>query len=187
MRRSLHCIAGSSPMSWSRSPCSRAGDALGMRQGLAWPSIVSAVVLLGLNAFGAAYLLFAVHAGFADGLATTLRAAVFAYVLAAFMDWVLPACSASDWAKNAHLAMRSLRNTADAQRGPPALQPKADYVLVGSLQARCDRSGTPESLVDNTYALAAMRARRRRSRRGPSCAAWQKPSAPLSSFKAAPT
>ena len=123
---------------------------LGMRQGRRGLRIVSAVALLGLNAFGAAYLLFAVHAGFADGLATTLRAAVFAYVLAAFMGLGLAGMQRLGLGRRTLTCYAIFCGILLALSAGLLLQPKADYVLVGSLQGRVAIVlGTPESLVDS--------------------------------------
>jgi len=107
------------------------------------------VGLFASNTILLAYLLLAAHLGFAAGLFTTLRAGIFAYLLACVLGLL--------WASL--MRMKSKRRTtlryaiacAAMLAGAIALfsQPHATYVLVGTL----DKSvaivkGTPKQLVD---------------------------------------
>lgn len=111
-----------------------------------WISRVAFVLNGGLLA----YLLLGAHLGFASGLFTTLRAGIFAYLLATVLGLV--------WAGMLRITLkpRSILLTASLCAGAIAmaavlfLQPHTTFVLAGSL----DKSvaivkGTPKSLVDS--------------------------------------
>ncbi len=105
--------------------------------------------LILLNGAGLIYLILAAHIGFASGLFTTLRAGIFAYLLAAFLGLI--------WAGLLHLTPK--RNTiriwaavcvaAFVASGAFWVQPHTTFVLAGSLDKRVAIvKGTPKSLVD---------------------------------------
>jgi len=105
--------------------------------------------LLLLNGAGLAYLILAAHIGFAAGLFTTLRAGIFAYILACVLGLV--------WAGLLHVApaRNTTRNWAIAcaacflVSAVLWVQPHSSYVLVGSLDKRVAIvKGTPKALVD---------------------------------------
>jgi len=102
-----------------------------------------------LNGAGLVYLILGAHIGFAAGLFTTLRAGIFAYILACCLGLV--------WAGLLHVSpsRRTTRKWAIACVACFAfsavlwVQPHSSYVLVGSLDKRVAIiKGTPKALVD---------------------------------------
>ncbi|MCB2109429.1 MAG: amino acid ABC transporter permease [Defluviimonas sp.] len=102
-----------------------------------------------LNGALLAYLLLAAHLGFAAGLFTTLRAGIFAYMLAAVLGLI--------WAGLLHVPLhaKTIRRwaivcaLAFAGGTVLSLQAHTTYVLIGSLDKRVAIvKGTPKALVD---------------------------------------
>ncbi|MEZ5913110.1 MAG: amino acid ABC transporter permease [Paracoccaceae bacterium] len=104
---------------------------------------------IAINGAGLAYVLLAAHLGFASGLFTTLRAGIFAYILAALLGlfWA----GLLFLAPSRHTTRRWAIACVLAFLGSGALwmQPHDSYVLVGSLDKRVAIiKGTPKALVD---------------------------------------
>ncbi len=102
-----------------------------------------------LNGFGLAYIVLFAYLGFAAGVATTLRAAILAYLLALVLglSWI------------GLLQLRVVRRTYPLFGGLIAVflalalwqvsQPKQGFALVGDLSAKIAVSpGTPQGLID---------------------------------------
>ena len=116
---------------------------------LALPRRGSIWVLGLLNGLGLAYLVLLAHLGFAAGVATTLRAAILAYMLALVLglSWI------------GLLQVRVVRRTFPLFGGLIAvflmlafwqfMQPKQAFALVGDLSAKIAVTpGTPQGLID---------------------------------------
>jgi len=109
------------------------------------------VVLAFLLISGASlfYILFVAHWGFAAGVAITFRAAIFAYLLAAFLGLVwtgLQTLRPGPRTFSVYGAVSALLLAASAFF---FLQPHEDYVLVGSTEARIAIiKGTPQRITD---------------------------------------
>ncbi len=95
------------------------------------------------------YLLFVCHWGFATGIAVTLRATVFAYLLAALLGLIWTGLQ----------TFRASRMTVPVHASASVLliaiavffwaQPRAEYVMVGSTEARIAIvKGTPQAVAD---------------------------------------
>ena len=95
------------------------------------------------------HLVFVSHWGFATGIAVTLRAAVFAYLLAAVlgMTWTgLQSLRSSRHTIPVHGAVSLLMLAAAAMFWA---QPRVEYVMVGSTEARIAIvKGTPQAVAD---------------------------------------
>jgi polar amino acid transport system permease protein len=108
------------------------------------------IIIFVVNGGALLFLLLAAHLGFASGLFTTIRAGIFAYLLAAVLGLI--------WASLLRLTLK--RRTIMAYGIVSAmmlcgsffafLQPKTTYILAGSLEKSVAIiKGTPKSLVDD--------------------------------------
>ncbi|WP_284165895.1 amino acid ABC transporter permease [Frigidibacter sp. SD6-1] len=109
----------------------------------------ASLALLALNVAGLAYLLLAAHLGFASGLFTTLRAGIFAYLLAGSLGLI--------WAGLLFLRPSKMTTRIWGAACAAAILvaailwnlPHERFVLVGSLDKRVAIvKGTPKALVD---------------------------------------
>lgn len=105
-------------------------------------------ILLAVNGAGLAAILFIAPMAFAAGLATTIRAAVAAYVLAALLGLVWVGLLKLDYSRRAHLAFGALTVLLACAAAWFLFQPRDDYALVGSLGGKVGVvSGTPSSMI----------------------------------------
>ena len=109
----------------------------------------SLIALFILNGSGLLFLLLVAHLGFASGLFTSIRAGLFAYLLAAGLGLI--------WASMLRMTLKrhtiAIYATVSCVMLASALafylQPKTTYVLAGSLEnSVAIIKGTPKSLVD---------------------------------------
>ena len=110
------------------------------------PALKALMVLNGLGVF---YLLFVAHAGFAAGLFVTLRATVFAYLAAAALGLTWAGMQSLEVKRRTVPTFIALAAALAAACLYFALQPRATYSLIGSLDGRVAIvKGTPQGLVD---------------------------------------
>ncbi|MGB3313596.1 MAG: amino acid ABC transporter permease, partial [Albidovulum sp.] len=105
--------------------------------------------LLILNGAGLTYLMLAAHIGFASGLFTTLRAGIFAYLLAACLGLIWAGLLFLTPARNTTKVWGAVCAVAFVLAGALWMQPHERFVLAGSLEKRVAIvKGTPKALVD---------------------------------------
>ncbi len=96
-----------------------------------------------------AYVLLAAHAGFASGLFTTLRAGIFAYILAALLGLLWAGLLRVTLKKRTLKIATALSLLCLAASVVMFMQPRTTFVLAGSLDKSVAISrGTPKALVD---------------------------------------
>jgi polar amino acid transport system permease protein len=105
-------------------------------------------ILLALNGIGLVVVLFLAPMAFAAGVATTIRAAVAAYILAALLGLVWVGLLKLDYSRRANLIFVGLTALLACAAAWFLLQPSQDYVLVGSLDGKVAVvSGTPSGTI----------------------------------------
>ncbi|MGN8115700.1 amino acid ABC transporter permease [Labrys sp. 22185] len=125
-------LAGGRPSEERETPLRRAGR---------W--------ILGLvNGVGAVGLFFFAHVAFAAGVATTIRAAVAAYLLAALLGLVWVGLLQLRYSERASLIFVALTLALAVAAGWFLMQPRDSYVLAGTLEGKVAIVGnTPSSLI----------------------------------------
>ncbi|MFC2254635.1 amino acid ABC transporter permease [Labrys portucalensis] len=125
-------LAGGRPSEERETPLRRAGR---------W--------ILGLvNGVGAVGLFFFAHVAFAAGVATTIRAAVAAYLLAALLGLVWVGLLQLRYSERASLIFVALTLALAVAAGWFLMQPRDSYVLAGTLEGKVAVVGnTPSSLI----------------------------------------
>ncbi|MGO4337138.1 amino acid ABC transporter permease [Labrys sp. KB_33_2] len=105
--------------------------------------------ILGLvNGVGAVGLFFFAHVAFAAGVATTIRAAVAAYLLAALLGLVWVGLLQLRYSERASLIFVALTLALAVAAGWFLMQPRDSYVLAGTLEGKVAVVGnTPSSLI----------------------------------------
>jgi polar amino acid transport system permease protein len=105
--------------------------------------------ILGLtNGAGALFVFFFAHIAFAAGVATTIRAALAAYVLAAIMGLIWVGLLQLHYAKRTGLYFATATLVLAIASGWFLLQPRDNYVLTGTLNGKVAIiSNTPSSLI----------------------------------------
>ncbi|WP_426126420.1 amino acid ABC transporter permease [Pararhizobium sp. PWRC1-1] len=105
--------------------------------------------ILGLtNGAGALFVFFFAHIAFAAGVATTIRAALAAYVLAAIMGLIWVGLLQLHYAKRTGLYFATATLLLAIASGWFLLQPRDSYVLTGTLSGKVAIiSNTPSSLI----------------------------------------
>ncbi len=105
--------------------------------------------ILGLtNGAGALFIFFFAHIAFAAGVATTIRAALAAYVLAAIMGLIWVGLLQLHYAKRTGLYFATATLVLAIASGWFLLQPRDSYVLTGTLSGKVAIiSNTPSSLI----------------------------------------
>lgn len=105
--------------------------------------------ILGLaNGVGAVGLFFFAHVAFAAGVATTIRAAVAAYLLAAVLGLVWVGLLQLRYGERASLIFVALTLALAGAAGWFLMQPRDSYVLAGTLEGKVAVIGnTPSSLI----------------------------------------
>ncbi|QEN87650.1 amino acid ABC transporter permease [Labrys sp. KNU-23] len=105
--------------------------------------------ILGLvNGVGAVGLFFFAHVAFAAGVATTIRAAVAAYLLAALLGLVWVGLLQLRYSERASLIFVALTLALAVAAGWFLMQPRDSYVLAGALDGKVAVVGnTPSSLI----------------------------------------
>ncbi len=105
--------------------------------------------ILGLaNGVGAVGLFFFAHVAFAAGVATTIRAAVAAYLLAAVLGLVWVGLLQLRYSERASLIFVALTLALAVAAGWFLMQPRDSYVLAGTLEGKVAVIGnTPSSLI----------------------------------------
>lgn len=105
--------------------------------------------LLLLNGAGLVYLMLVAHIGFASGLFTTLRAGIFAYLLAACLGLIWAGLLFLSPSRNTTKVWGAVCAVAFVLAGILWMQPHESFVLTGTLDKRVAIvKGTPKSLVD---------------------------------------
>ena len=105
--------------------------------------------LLILNGAGLVYLMLVAHIGFASGLFTTLRAGIFAYLLAACLGLIWAGLLFLSPSRNTTKVWGAVCAVAFVLAGILWMQPHESFVLTGTLEKRVAIvKGTPKSLVD---------------------------------------
>lgn len=109
----------------------------------------SITVLLILNGSGLLFLLLVAHLGFASGLFTSIRAGLFAYLLAAILGLIWASMLRMTLKRHTIIIYSSICCVMLAAAVVFYFQPKTTYVLAGSLEKSVAIiKGTPKSLVD---------------------------------------
>ncbi|MBR2691234.1 MAG: amino acid ABC transporter permease [Aquamicrobium sp.] len=104
--------------------------------------------LLALNGIGLVVILFLAPMAFAAGVATTIRAAVAAYILAALLGLVWVGLLKLDYSRRANFVFVALTALFACTAAWFLLQPSVDYVLVGKLDGKVGIvSGTPSGTI----------------------------------------
>lgn len=105
--------------------------------------------ILGLtNGAGALFIFFFAHIAFAAGVATTIRAALAAYVLAAIMGLIWVGLLQLHYAKRTGFYFATATLVLAIASGWFLLQPRDSYVLTGTLSGKVAIiSNTPSSLI----------------------------------------
>ncbi len=125
-----------------------AGRELGRRGGI--PAVFKAGALFGglTNGLLLVFLLLFAHVAFAAGIATTLRAAILAYGLAAVLGLVWVALLQLGYSRRTAFASLAVTAALGAVAAFNLLQPPAPYVLAGTLEGKIGIvRGTPTALV----------------------------------------
>lgn len=105
-------------------------------------------ILLAVNGIGLVIILFIAPMAFAAGVATTIRAATAAYILAAVLGLVWVGLLKLDYSRRAHLSFIALAALLACAAAWFLLQPREDYSLVGSLGGKVAVvSGTPSGMI----------------------------------------
>ncbi len=105
-------------------------------------------ILLAVNGIGLVVILFLAPMAFAAGVATTIRAAVAAYILAALLGLVWVGLLKLDYSRRANFVFVALTAMFACAAAWFLLQPSADYVLVGKLDGKVGIvSGTPSGTI----------------------------------------
>ena len=105
--------------------------------------------LLILNGTGLIYLMLMAHIGFASGLFTTLRAGIFAYLLAACLGLIWAGLLFLSPSRNTTKVWGAVCAVAFGLAGILWMQPHESFVLTGTLEKRVAIvKGTPKALVD---------------------------------------
>ena len=95
------------------------------------------------------YLVFICHWGFATGIAVTLRAAVYAYVLAAILGLTWTGLQSLRSSRSTTPVYATVSLLLLATAGFFWAQPRVEYAMVGSTEARIAIvKGTPQAVVD---------------------------------------
>lgn len=95
------------------------------------------------------HCLFLAHWGFGSGVAVTLRATVFAYILAAVLGIIWTGLQSLNTGRYTYRVYGGVGLVCLILAGYFGLQPKVDYMLVGSTDARIAIiKGTPQSMSD---------------------------------------
>ena len=109
---------------------------------------VGRVTLLAVNSIGLVVILFLAPMAFAAGVATTIRAAVAAYILAALLGLVWVGLLKLDYSRRANFIFVALTALLACAATWFLLQPREDYVLVGKLDGKVAIvSGTPSGTI----------------------------------------
>ncbi|OCC03820.1 amino acid ABC transporter permease [Labrys sp. WJW] len=105
-------------------------------------------ILVTVNGIGAVGLFFFAHVAFAAGVATTIRAAVAAYLLAAMLGLVWVGLLQLRYSERASLIFVALTLALAVAAGWFLMQPRDSYVLAGTLEGKVAVIGnTPSSLI----------------------------------------
>lgn len=105
--------------------------------------------LMILNGAGLVYLMLAAHIGFASGLFTTLRAGIFAYLLAACLGLIWAGLLFLSPSRSTTKVWGAVCAVAFVLAGILWMQPHESFVLTGTLDKRVAIvKGTPKALVD---------------------------------------
>lgn len=104
--------------------------------------------LLSINGIGLVVILFLAPMAFAAGVATTIRAAVAAYILAALLGLVWVGLLKLEYSRRANLVFVALTALLACAAAWFLLQPRDDYTLVGNLAGKVAIvSGTPSGMI----------------------------------------
>lgn len=104
--------------------------------------------LLSINGIGLVVILFLAPMAFAAGVATTIRAAVAAYILAALLGLVWVGLLKLEYSRRANLVFVALTALLACAAAWFQLQPRDDYTLVGNLAGKVAIvSGTPSGMI----------------------------------------
>lgn len=105
-------------------------------------------ILLAVNGLGLVVIVFIAPMEFAAGVATTIRAAVAAYVLAALLGLVWVGLLKLDYSRRAHFIFVGITALLAFAASWFLLQPRDDYALVGSLGGKVGVvAGTPSGMI----------------------------------------
>ncbi|TPM07075.1 amino acid ABC transporter permease [Mesorhizobium sp. B2-3-11] len=106
-------------------------------------------LILGLvNGAGLVFILFLAPMAFASGVATTIRAAVAAYILAALLGLVWVGLLKLDYSKRADLSFIVITALLACAAAWFLMQPRQAYTLAGTLQGKVAViSGTPSGMI----------------------------------------
>ena len=106
------------------------------------------VILLAVNGIGLVSILFIAPMAFAAGVATTIRAAVAAYILAAVLGLVWVGLLKLDYSRRAHFTFIAIAALLACAATWFLLQPRDDYALVGALGGKVGVvAGTPSGMI----------------------------------------
>ena len=123
-------------------------QAFGKARSLPLPTKAGMLAAGLVNGLLLAFLLLFAHVAFAAGIATTLRAAILAYVLAAILGLTWVALLQLQYSGRTALVSSLMAALLLAGAAYQLLQPPAPYVLAGTLEGKIGiLRGTPSSLV----------------------------------------
>ncbi|MGN6535353.1 MAG: ABC transporter permease subunit [Mesorhizobium sp.] len=106
------------------------------------------VILLVVNGIGLVTVVFIAPMAFAAGVATTIRAAVAAYILAALLGLVWVGLLKLDYSRRAHFTFIAITALLAVAAAWFLLQPRDDYALVGALGGKVGVvAGTPSGMI----------------------------------------
>lgn len=114
--------------------------------GRAWRA--GRTILAIVNGAGLAFILFLAPMAFAAGVATTIRAAIAAYVLAAILGLVWVGLLKLEYSVRAHVAFIVITGLLALAAAWFLLQPRENYALVGAFGGKVAViSGTPSAII----------------------------------------
>lgn len=106
------------------------------------------LLLIAINGAGLVVIVFLAPMAFAAGVATTIRAAVAAYILAALLGLVWVGLLKLDYSRKAHLTFIAIAVLLACAAAWFLSQPRDDYVLVGNLSGKVGVvAGTPSGMI----------------------------------------
>ena len=109
---------------------------------------IARLILLAINGIGLVTVVFIAPMAFAAGVATTIRAAVAAYILAALLGLVWVGLLKLDYSRRAHFIFVGITALLAVAAAWFLLQPRDDSALVGSLGGKVGVvAGTPSGMI----------------------------------------